>query len=265
MRPSKLYLRDYTVLNADERAMKEEYLCRQASIDILNIKPMNSYPVAVRHNLSLFPNNHIDLVDIKDSTNLAVLNDEFYQLLSKEKCMERDILNFINRTPAYHIVASILRNNFAFGHHELYLFKEMWLGKDYRTDYVLIGKGSGGYEFVLIEFENVEGRITLKDGHWGEAFRKGNYQVDDWRAWMDAHFTTFADDLQSVKGEMELPIELKEYDHTRFHYVVVAGRRSNFDPTTYRSARKMRSHNILMLHLDNLYDSSVELENAQSF
>ena len=41
----------------------------------------------------------------------------------------------------------------------------MWLGDEYRTDYVLIGKASGGYEFVFVEFEKLDGRITIKDGH----------------------------------------------------------------------------------------------------
>ena len=32
--------------------------------------------------------------------------------------VERQVLNFINQTPAYHIVASILMDRFPFGHHE---------------------------------------------------------------------------------------------------------------------------------------------------
>ena len=265
MKPSRVYARDYTLLTADETEKKIEYQKQITEVDILNIKPMEYYPLAVRHNVSLFPNNHIELLGMKEQDDIPALNSAFLHLIEKEGCLEREVLNFINQTPAYHIVGSILKDRFPFGHHELYLFKEMWLGKEYRTDYVLIGKGSGGYEFVLIEFEKPDGRITLKDGHWGEAFRKGTYQVHDWRAWMDANFEEFSHDLASVKGNVAWPQELQKYDRTRFHYVVVAGRRDDFTATTYRSARTERQNDVLMLHHDNLYDSSVQLETSKTF
>lgn len=266
MKPSKLYTRDYTVLSADEIMKKEEYQKQTAQVDILNIKPMECYPLAVRHNLALFPNNHIELLGMKEESNIHALNEGFLQLIEKEGCLEQEVLNYINQTPAYHIVGSILKDRFPFGHHELYLFKEMWLGDKYRTDYVLIGKGSGGYEFVLVEFEKPDGRIVLKDGHFGESFRKGLYQVDDWKAWMDGNFDIFVKDLASVKGETEFPAELTKYDSTRFHYVVVAGRRDDFTETIYRNVRDKRQRmDIHLLHHDNLYDSSARLEKANTF
>lgn len=266
MKPSGLYQRDYNTLTMDEIERKKEYITHTTQVDILNIKPMEYYPLAVRHNLSLFPNNHIELLGMKEESNIHTLNDDFLKLIEKKDCLEQDVLRFINKTPAYHIVGSILKDRFPFGHHELYLFKEMWLGDNYRTDYVLIGKGSGGYEFVLIEFEKPDGRITLKDGHLGEAFRKGLYQVDDWKAWMDGNFNIFANDLATVKGEAEFPVELIKYDSTRFHYVVVAGRRDDFTETTYREVRgKRQGMDIHLLHHDNLYDSSVSLETVETF
>jgi len=266
MKPGRLYARDYSSLTTDEVKKRIEYRRQITEVDLLNIKPIEYYPLAVRHNLSLFPNNHIELLGMKGQSDIPTLNAEYLQLIEKDGCLEREVLNFINQKPAYHIVGSILKDRFPFGHHELYLFKEMWLGNDYRTDYVLIGKGSGGYEFVLIEFEKPEGRITLKDGHFGEAFRKGLYQVDDWKAWMDGNFDIFSKDLASVKGEAEFPTELTKYDSTRFHYVVVAGRRGDFTETTYRNVRdKRQKMDIHLLHHDNLYDSSVQLEAAKTF
>lgn len=266
MRPSKLFNRDFKSLSEAEKIKKREYVEQCKNIDLLNIKPMEYYPLAVRHNISLFPNNHIELYGIKENFNLTELNKSFLALIEKEGCLERDVLNYINNTPAYHIVGSILQDRFAFGHHELYLFKEMWLGEKYRTDYVLIGKGSGGYEFVLVEFEKPEGRITLKDGHFGEAFRKGLFQVDDWKAWMDANFKVFSDDLLSVKGDRELPEELMQYDSTRFHYVVVAGKRNDYTDKTYRIVREKKQRlDIHLLHHDNLYENSVKLESATTF
>ncbi|HHT15450.1 MAG TPA: DUF4263 domain-containing protein [Clostridiales bacterium] len=266
MKPSGLYKRDYNILTLDEKKLKKEYLQRKSETSLSVRKAMKIPSVAVRHNISLFPNNHIELNGIKEETDIAKLNAAFLQLISKEGCPEQEVLNFINNTPAYHIVASILIDRFPFGHHDLYLFKEMGLGIEYRTDYVLIGKGSGGYEFVLVEFEKPDGRITLQDGHLGEAFRKGLFQAEDWKAWMDANFDIFAKDLASVKGNSELPLELTKYDSTRFHYVVVAGRRDNFSETTYRTVREKRQRlDIHLLHHDNLYDSSVKLETAATF
>ena len=267
MKPGRLYERDFNKLTEEEKAFKEEKKTSAGSI--LLTKPSNYYPAAVRHNLSMFPNNHLELMAIKEEADIVALNTEFHNLISEDGCLERDVLNFINQTPAYHIIGSILHDRFHFGHHELYLFKEMWLGDNYRTDYVLVGKGSGGYEFVLIEFEKPEGRITLKDGHLGEAFRKGNYQVEDWQIWMDANFAVFAKDLLSVcNGELigDIPVEFKEYDHTRFHYVVIAGRRSDFNVVTYRTARdKLQRTGNYLLHHDTLYEDSMALTSMETF
>lgn len=266
MKPSRLYERDYSILTGEDEKKKNEYLHQLSNRDLLNIKPVDYFPLAVRHNMSMFPNNHIELQGMKDQRSISSLNDAFLKLIEKEGCLEREVLNFINQTPAYHIVASVLKNRYPFGHHELYLFKEMHLGCDYRTDYLLIGKGSGGYEFLLIEFEKPDGRITLKDGHLGESFRKGLFQVEDWKTWMDANFDVFTKDLASVKGDGFFPIELTRYDSTRFHYLVVAGRRGDFTEKTYKMVREYRQRmDILLLHHDNLYDSSVELECSNTF
>ncbi len=266
MKPTSLYKRDYTVLSDDEKKMKEEYKHQISECNIFKITTPHEIPLPIRHNLSLFPNNHIELMGMKEETDISKLNNEFLEIISKEGCLERDVLNFINNRPAYHIVGSILKDRFPFGHHELYLFKEMQLGNNYRTDYVLIGKGSGGYEFVLIEFETPVGRITLKNGHLGEAFRNGNYQVEDWKAWMEANYDVFIKDLELVKSDKPFPAEFEKYDSTRFHYVIVAGRRDSFTRTTYQTVRRKRQHlDILLLHFDNLYDSSVKLESDLTF
>lgn len=259
-KPGKLYERDFFKLNEKEIKLKKEYL--DPKENLLDLRPMEYYPSSVRHNISLFPNNHIELFDLKQSYDLEKLNKEFSELIENDKSGEREILNFINHKHAYHIVGSILNYRFNFGHHECYLFKEFSLGKEYRTDYVIIGKGSGGYEFVLIEFERPNGRITLKNGYLGECFRKGNYQVKDWQAWMDANSKEFFDSLALVKGEQDFPEEFKKYDSTRFHYVVVSGRRADFSEKTYIEKRKS---DILLLHYDNLKESAEELLKRETF
>lgn len=83
---------------------------------------------------------------------------------------------------------------------------------------------------------------------------------------MDANFSAFVSDLLSVKGEVDFPPGFKQYDSTRFHYVVVAGRHNDFSDATYRTVRDNRQHlDIHLLHHDNLYDASVKLESDKTF
>jgi hypothetical protein len=54
----------------------------------------------------------------------------------------------------------------------------------------------------------------------------------------------------------QLPREFHELDKSRLHYVIIAGRRSDFTKKTYQLRRKLlKSNNILLLHYDNLFDS----------
>lgn len=222
------------------------------------------YPEAVRHYDSLFPNNHVEVFDFQNAGNMEQLNEEFYALIHNANTNERDVLRFINHKPAYHIIAGIFKF-FNFGHHDAYVFPEFTLGK-YIADYLLIGKSSGGYEFVFVELEHPNGRTTLKSGHEGEAFRKGTYQIYDWKAEIESHFSTSFATITKYSNKPSLPKEFAEYDSSRFHYAVIAGLREDYNEATYRDRRnKAAQQNILTLHYDNLYDKARELETAQSF
>ena len=207
-----------------------------------------SYPESIRHYESLFPNNHVELFDFQNKENMNQLNDEFCDLIHIPTTNERDVLRFINHKPAYHII-----------------FPEFALGK-YIADYLLVGKSSGGYEFIFVELEHPNGRTTLKSGHEGEAFRKGTYQIYDWKAEIEAHFSESFVTIIRYSNKHSLPKEFLEYDSSRFHYAVVAGLREDYNDATYRDRRsKAMQQNILILHYDNMYDKACELETAQSF
>ncbi|BFK80461.1 hypothetical protein I3900191A7_06060 [Clostridium baratii] len=61
----------------------------------------------------------------------------------------------------------------------------------------------------------------------------------------------------NIKENDRLPSEFMEYDSTRFHYVVIAGRKDNFNGNTYCiKIEHQKDQNILMLHYDNLLDFS---------
>ena len=237
------------------------------------INHYNQYPEAVKHYLSLFPNNHICLHDMKIKSDLHLINEEFYSLIHNAETKEQDILRFINHDPqAYHIVGSIFNaisfrfTKQGFGHHEAYLFPEFWLGDDYRADYLLAGKGSGGFEFIFVEFEKPNGRVTLKDGHLGQVIRSGENQIGDWKCWLDANFYKLKDffDLEKQEGAV-LPKEFYNYDSSRFHYVVVGGTREDYTAETYRIRRTKEHERVIMLHYDNLYDASEELLERNTF
>ena len=87
----------------------------------------------------------------------------FFSLLSDEACTERSILNFIKDKKYYHIIGSIIWGlSINIGNHGVYLFPEFQLGNSYKADYLLVGKSSGGYEFIFIELERSIWKYNIK-------------------------------------------------------------------------------------------------------
>lgn len=265
-----LYPRDYLLgLTEDEKREYDSIRSKELEGRTFGRKNLYyQYPLAARNYNSLFPNNHLDFVDFKKDPAIVSKNDGFAQLLSNRSISERDILNYINKTPAFHIVGSILRGcRFPFGHHGTYLFPEFQLGTSYQADYLLIGNGSGGYQFVFIEFENPFNSITLNDGNLGSTFRKGINQVQDWRRWLQENYFVLYENFEKSKlTEQQLPREFIKYDAFRIHYVVVAGMRDDFNEKTYQIRREyMDQQKIHLLHYNNLLDFSYELVNYPTY
>ena len=277
-------LRDYKYITSNEKELYAYILTQERTgRKFGKINHYNDYPEAVKHYLSLFPNNHIYLHDMKAKRDLHIVNEAFNSLIHSVGTNEQDVLRFINHTPqAYHIIGSIfnacgfriggddsifISEGLNVGHHGAYLFPEFALGEDYRADYLLIGKGSGGFEFVFVELEKPNGYVTLKNGHLGKVIRSGEYQIEDWKLWIDANFATLKDffDSENQIGAT-LPSEFYNYDSTRMHYVVVGGKREDYSDVTYAiRRRKERENGIIMLHYDNLYDASEKLLERNTF
>jgi hypothetical protein len=258
----RLYKRDYTKLtpkerrewNAEKRKIKkneDEF----GSIDarfFLTLK----FPKAAQHYKSLFPNNYLDPRELKRLRKLKRIRDDFEKLVSKKSTTERQILNFIKKREAYFIIGSILEHYF-FGHHATYLFREFEIPPNYKADFLIIGKSSMGHEFIFVELENPYLNITTGDGSFGKTIRKGYKQVEDWDKLLESNFSSLRLVFDKYKGgpKVELPREFIDYDKTRVHYVIVAGRRKDFNERTYRNRRKGKGNNVLVLHYDNLIDS----------
>lgn len=260
----KLYDRDYNQLTQKEiEEWKElDYLATLKE----NGNPMlpkgvrrNNFrklPKAVRHYKSMFPNNYLDICDLQNKDELGAMIDEFEKLIDNADTGEREILNHINQKKTYHIIASILKSGFNFGHHGAYLFSEFKLGNTWTVDYLLVGKSSGGHEFVFIELESNKGQVTRKDGEFSTVVNKGLKQIGDWKSWLEENYTHIKETFDKyLHPKKQLGDEFLRYDSSRMHYVCVAGRRDNYQENTYKKRRRMKKEqNIQVIHYDNLLD-----------
>lgn len=85
-----------------------------------------------------------------------------FDINSRQK-MHRKILNFIKDNEYYHIIGSLIWGlTINTGNHGVYLFPEFQLGNLYKADYLIMGKSSGGYEFILVEKEDIIWKYQIK-------------------------------------------------------------------------------------------------------
>ncbi|RYX80373.1 DUF4263 domain-containing protein [bacterium] len=269
-----LYDRDFKILTKEEKAKWEkakEYKLEKIKKALgLNPKQLSKFhelmPDAAYHYESIFPNNYLNIKHLKDVEYLKNLNNIFENLLNTNPG-EREILNFISFNKAYFLIGSIMKSSFNFGHHAAFAFKEFALPPNFIADYLLIGKNSGGYEFIFVELESPTGAIVNSDGTFGATIRKGIKQIEDWDAWIESNFAHLVLLFQKHQGlHKALPTEFLQLDKSRIHYSIVAGRRNDFKEKTYRAKRKLlRERNILLLHYDNLIDGTKLFYNSGNY
>lgn len=264
-----IYTRDYRIGYNEEEGRQYQLVCDRensgTAIGLINHYP--DYPEAVRHYLSLFPNHHIDPWDWTSREDFDSLIDGYEKIVHMSSSNERDTQQYIRNKGAYFIILSLL-SYYQFGHHEAYIFPEFHLGNDYIPDYLLVGKSSGGYEFVFVELESPHGSIKIeKDRYLGNVPRKGLNQIDDWKRWLESNFnkleSTFKKEL--VKDH-KLPSEFYEYDSSRIHFMLVAGTREDFNDNIYYTARDMlKNKDTTIKHYDNIIDNARNLKNRLTF
>ncbi len=206
---------------------------------------------------SLFPYYYFNYNELSEKRKLKVLLDAFFDLVNDKSKGEQEILNYIRDKKAYFIIVLILKKYYYFGHHSTFIFPEFKLGTSYRSDYLIVGKNSDGYHFLFIEFETTYGNITKSDGYEGESMRKGLNQVRDWDLWLECNFQNLHEIFQKyLNREKGLPKEFYKYDKSRIHYLVVVGRREDFNEVTYRIRRKYEESKLTLLHYDNLLNTA---------
>jgi len=147
-----LYDRDFRVLTLKEQEQwqkAQEYVAKRKEYTITQ---MNRYhalmPEAGYYFESLFPNNFLHTKALKDHEKLDLVSQQFLGILDNEPT-ERAVLNFINSNHHYFLIGTILKSSYFFGHHGSYAFKEFELPPNFIADYLLVGKNSGGYQFVF--------------------------------------------------------------------------------------------------------------------
>lgn len=257
-----LYRRNYFELSQKEKIefeAAEKFLNDSKSKSGIGISPLqiikyhDLLPTASYFYNSIFPNNYIHHSYEMQNYDVCEDFEKFKTLVRDKTSNERDILNFIKNSEAYFILESLFFR-YDFGHHDAYLFREFHLPPLYIVDFLLVGKSSGGYQFIFIEFESPNKEITLKDGNLGNGFRKGIKQIEDWDLWIDSNFFSLKQVFKQYKNpDKELPSEFYELDKTRIHYLVIAGQRKDFNDNTYRVKRK-GINNIKIKHYDNVID-----------
>ncbi len=258
----KLYARDYFSVTPEEEAKLAEIKEKEKDGNLPGFHQSltHLYPKAVRHNNSYFPNNFLDAYDINDEKdNMRIVLEEYKKIIGLIDCTEITIQKFIKENRAYFIIGSILKWNYNFGHHDLYVFREFPLSTQYYVDYLIVGRSTGGFEFVFVELKALYNNITTKGGDFGATIRKGISQVEDRNIWIEKNYShLFSEFEQHSNKKDKIPLEFRELDKTRIHYCVISGRRENFNEKSYNLRRTYKKErNILILHYDNLYDSSL--------
>lgn len=99
----------------------------------------------------------------------------------------------------------------------------------------------------------------------GEVIRAGIHQIDSWKTFIESNFLTIAKEFQKYTNQ-SLPREFYNFDSSRMHYAVVAGRREHFSDNTRILQRRLEhQQNIKLLHYDNLLDDAMRLIGHQTY
>jgi hypothetical protein len=211
---------------------------------------------------SLFPNFNINFLDIEENYDSFQKKIENFKTGLCEKFKkERDVLRYLKYQGASFMITSVLRD-FDFGHHDRYIFPEFALGDYYKADFLVIGKSSGGYEFIFIELESPCKGISTKNGDFSVSINKGLKQVNEWNRWIQNNFKSIRYTLEKYKKpEKNLPPEFFDLSMERIHFAVIAGRRKHYNPNTYQRRRELKRGRlgVRLFHYDNVIELSIEL------
>lgn len=179
----------------------------------------------------------------------------FLDIINEAK-KENDVQRYIKSNQKWFIPLSILKA-YDFGHHFSCVVPEFQLGSQYRLDYLLVGKNSLGYQFVFVEFEdvNVDFRIKTANAET-EKVRKGLNQIRDWKRWIDQNRAYFF----ASEGIKEFANNVPSWG---FRYCLVVSRRDRMDEISNQLRGEMQSETrVTIMTYDRLVEYVERLHNG---
>lgn len=119
---------------------------------------------------------------------------------------------------------------------------------------------------MFVELEAIYNSITIEDGSFGGAIRKGLNQVESWQIWLERNYNHLKPIFEkSINPNERLPDEFFQFDSTKVSYAVICGRRKDYQDITYRKRGNYKNKNILILHYDNVIDCANLLLGEEGF
>jgi hypothetical protein len=93
--------------------------------------------------------------------------------------------------------------------------------------------------FIFIEFEHLNSKSILSNGEFGKSIRSGLNQLKDWEQWKEANFHLLRDEFAMYQKEgTSLLSEFYVLDKTRLHFLVIAGKRKDYNDSAYKLNRE---------------------------
>lgn len=125
---------------------------------------------------------------------------------------------------------------------------EYQLGAEYRLDYLLIGKNSLGYQFVFVEFEDVNVDYRLKTSNAEtDKVRKGLNQIRDWKRWIEQNRGYFL----NSEGFKDISNNVPSWG---FRYCLVVSRRDRMDELSNQLRGEMQDIGVKIISYDRIVD-----------
>ena len=150
-----------------------------------------------------------------------------FAILLDEDCNEQTYQTFMERNTRL-IPREFVQNH---GIHFNLVLRKLSIGADYKCDFCFLTKSSGLWNCVLIEIEKPSSRFfSGRTNKRHSEFDAALGQIDTWRAYLD-DMTNHAYLTDQVLGSLRRPMG---YNPVRFKYVLVHGRRSEFESNTDR-------------------------------
>jgi hypothetical protein len=193
--------------------------------------------------------------------------DELKQLLDSEPG-ERVVVDWLKKGSENTLVLSRTVSRFGFPN---LVVAEFQFGTDYKADFVLIGRYSGGFAVHFAEIEPPNVPLFTKQGIPSKRLVGAIKQVEDWKIFEKTKRSVILDELSKAFKKKELIFgrskEVMEntgrhlYDpkvSLQFYYHIIIGRRKGMSPDDLqRKASSLEIKNIEIITFDRLLEHAL--------